>query len=52
MQSINNANDWFCRLNHHVEVAGGVLQRESRTLLQNFFRPKRQGTASKHDHRA
>lgn len=40
------------RLNHHVEVAGGVLERESQTLLQDFFRPKRQGTASKHDHRA
>jgi tRNA(adenine34) deaminase len=40
------------RLNHHVEVTGGVLERESQTLLQNFFRPKRQGTASKHDHRA
>lgn len=40
------------RLNHHVEVAGGVLERESQTLLRNFFRPKRQGTALKHDHRA
>ena len=39
------------RLNHHVEVAGGVLEEESQTLLQNFFRPKRHGTASKHDHR-
>ncbi|MBH0190849.1 MAG: nucleoside deaminase, partial [Nitrospira sp.] len=40
------------RLNHHVEVTGGVLERESQALLQNFFRPKRQGTASKHDHRS
>ncbi len=40
------------RLNHHVEVTGGVLERESQALLENFFRPKRQGTASKHDHRA
>lgn len=40
------------RLNHHVEVAGGVLERESQALLQNFFRPKRQGTALKHNPRA
>jgi tRNA(adenine34) deaminase len=40
------------RLNHRVEVTAGVLERESQALLQNFFRPKRQGTASKHDHRA
>lgn len=39
------------RLNHHVKVAGGVLEKESQALLQNFFRPKRQRTASKHDHR-
>jgi tRNA(adenine34) deaminase len=29
------------RLNHRVEVMGGVLEQESQTLLQNFFRPKR-----------
>lgn len=40
------------RLNHHVEVTGGVLERESQALLQNFFRPKRQEPASKHDHRS
>ncbi len=40
------------RLNHHVEVTAGVLERESQALLQNFFRPKRQGPASKHDHRS
>ncbi|MBH0185881.1 MAG: nucleoside deaminase [Nitrospira sp.] len=40
------------RLNHHVEVAGGVLERESQTLLQDFFRPKRQGTASNAERRS
>ncbi len=25
------------RLNHHVEVVGGILQEESRQLLQDFF---------------
>jgi tRNA(adenine34) deaminase len=29
------------RLNHRVEVMGGLLEQESQTLLQNFFRPKR-----------
>ncbi|MBH0180461.1 MAG: nucleoside deaminase, partial [Nitrospira sp.] len=40
------------RLNHRVEVMGGILEQESQALLQNFFRPKRQGTASKHDPRS
>jgi tRNA(adenine34) deaminase len=29
------------RLNHRVDIVGGVLEQESRSLLQNFFRPKR-----------
>lgn len=29
------------RLNHRVEVIGGVLEQESQTLLQNFFRQLR-----------
>jgi tRNA(adenine34) deaminase len=40
------------RLNHRVDVVGGVLEQESQSLLQNFFRPKRGGTAAKHDHRS
>lgn len=39
------------RLNHRVDVVGGVLEKDSQALLQNFFRPKRCGTASKRDHR-
>lgn len=31
------------RLNHHVEVIGGVLQDESQTLLRDFFRGLRTG---------
>jgi tRNA(adenine34) deaminase len=34
------------RLNHRVEVVGGVPETESQTLLREFFRPKRCGTAS------
>ena len=34
------------RLNHRVDVIGGVLEKESQTLLQEFFRLKRCGTAS------
>ena len=34
------------RLNHRVEVVGGVLEHESQTLLRNFFQQKRSGTAS------
>jgi tRNA(adenine34) deaminase len=33
------------RLNHRVQVMGGLLERESRELLQDFFRAKR-GTPS------
>ena len=29
------------RLNHRVDVMGGVLEQESQSLLQNFIRPKR-----------
>ena len=29
------------RLNHRVQVTGGLLEEESRTLLQEFFRAKR-----------
>ena len=29
------------RLNHRVDVRGGVLEQESQSLLQNFFRTKR-----------
>ena len=29
------------RLNHRVQVMGGLLERESQALLQNFFRPLR-----------
>jgi len=31
------------RLNHHVEVLGGLLERESQTLIQQFFRQLRTG---------
>jgi tRNA(adenine34) deaminase len=31
------------RLNHKVEVIGGVLEDESRTLIQDFFRQLREG---------
>jgi tRNA(adenine34) deaminase len=40
------------RLNHRVEVVGGILEQESQSLLQNFFRSKRQGTASEHERRS
>lgn len=29
-------------MNHHVEVVSGVLQEQSATILQNFFRKKRE----------
>lgn len=38
------------RLNHRVDVVGEVRAEESRTLLQDFFRPKRQGTPSNDEH--
>jgi tRNA(adenine34) deaminase len=31
------------RLNHRVEVVGGLLEQESQTLLQDFFRQLRAG---------
>lgn len=31
------------RLNHHVEVAGGLFAEESQALLQDFFRQLRKG---------
>ena len=31
------------RLNHHVEVLGGLLEQESQTLIQRFFRQLRTG---------
>ncbi len=38
------------RLNHRVDVVGGVLEQESQSLLQNFFRLKRGRTASNDEH--
>jgi len=40
------------RLNHRADVVGGVLEQESQSLLQDFFRSKRQGTGVGHDRRA
>ena len=40
------------RLNHRVEVVGGIFEQESQSLLQNFFRLKRQGAAPEHDRRS
>ena len=37
--SLINAND--LRLNHKVDVTGGVLQHESEALLRKFFRERR-----------
>ena len=31
------------RLNHHVEILGGLLEQESQTLIQQFFRRLRTG---------
>ncbi|MDH5669547.1 MAG: tRNA adenosine(34) deaminase TadA [Nitrospira sp.] len=39
------------RLNHRVDVTGGVLERESQALLQNFFRAKRNGDQEKNNDR-
>ncbi len=36
------------RFNHRVQVAGGFFEQESRALLQEFFRGKRNNTAEKH----
>ncbi len=38
------------RLNHRVEVVGGVLEQESRVLLQTFFRSKRREEPLKVEH--
>ncbi|TKS57770.1 MAG: adenosine deaminase [Nitrospira sp.] len=35
------------RLNHRVEVLGGILEQESQALLQEFFRPLRRETQEK-----
>lgn len=35
------------RLNHRVEVVGGLLEQESQALLQNFFRAKRRSGPAK-----
>lgn len=37
------------RLNHRVEVTGGLLQQQSQALLQNFFRPLRDKTAGEEE---
>lgn len=37
------------RLNHRVDVTGGILEQESRSLLQNFFRAKRNGDHGNND---
>ncbi|MBH0200223.1 MAG: nucleoside deaminase [Nitrospira sp.] len=39
------------RLNHRVDVVGGVLEKESQTLLREFFRLKRCGTVSNSERR-
>lgn len=40
------------RLNHRVDVVGGVLEQGSQSLLQDFFRSKRQQAASDLDRRS
>jgi len=37
------------RLNHRVDVTGGILEQESQTLLQNFFRAKRDAGQNKNE---
>ncbi|MDH5640416.1 MAG: tRNA adenosine(34) deaminase TadA [Nitrospira sp.] len=37
------------RLNHRVNVMGGILEQESQALLQHFFRTKRNGDPVKND---
>lgn len=39
------------RLNHRVEVLGGILEQESQALLQEFFRPRRRKTSEKDESR-
>lgn len=36
------------RFNHRVQVVGGLLEQESRALLQEFFRAKRNNASEKH----
>jgi tRNA(adenine34) deaminase len=36
------------RFNHRVQVAGGLCEQESRALLQEFFRAKRDNASKKH----
>jgi tRNA(adenine34) deaminase len=40
------------RLNHRVEVVGGILEQESQALLQTFFRAKRQNGSTTIDGRS
>lgn len=40
------------RLNHRVEVTGGIMEQESQALLQNFFRAKRGGDPATDDSRS
>jgi tRNA(adenine34) deaminase len=40
------------RLNHRVEVLGGILEEESQGLLQNFFRELRQASVEQGESRA
>ena len=39
------------RLNHRVEVIGGLLEQESQALLQEFFQQLRRGATEKGAHR-
>lgn len=38
------------RLNHRIEVIGGVCREECRALIQDFFRAKRKPVAKTNDH--
>jgi tRNA(adenine34) deaminase len=40
------------RLNHRVEVTGGILEQDSQALLQNFFRAKRDNGPAKDANRS
>lgn len=40
------------RLNHRVDVVGGIMERESQALLQTFFRAKRHDGSVKDDRRS
>jgi len=39
------------RLNHRVEIVGGMLEQESQALLQEFFRPLRRKTSEREESR-